>query len=433
MCLSTSISWLPPVLGRGRHGMVGGVQKWKFVPPGASWAHFSLPKSFQSSHPEQAPKLRDYVISWGWQDSFQMVFSEALPPSSAADKEFCAWNTCLWEYAGSKERREYFQRDVCQGHTCVSRAWRGSEPWKQKEARNTQPAPVQHASQDSLQILPPGPPTCLLLEGPLGSGLQCIGRDKGLNRRMEFPFDKEKPTFIKSVDVLLLLLKFLWFPFLPKYNFFTDKLRNRILTFTERTNYHPWLFLEPVYQLFEVRTFVGSDYRSLWPELHFFEIEKNWPPCSALKVKSALYFLTPYFFKEGRDSGRKGRGDPGNLRTVTSANSSWPTGVRQFRTFLVCEREMAAISSFIHSVEAEGAWARSGRMEKLRLILSGKWAQSASLPWCPVSDLFHGRETVFFCSAGLFSPGKDPSPFVGAHCYLEVGQVHGDDWLWLPR
>lgn len=56
---------------------------------------------------------------------------------------------------------------------------------------------------------------------------------------MEFPFDKEKPTFIKSVDVLLLLLKFLWFPFLPKYNFFTDKLCNRTLTFTERTNYHP--------------------------------------------------------------------------------------------------------------------------------------------------------------------------------------------------
>lgn len=72
----------------------------------------------------------------------------------------------------------------------------------------------------SFQILPPGHPTCLLLEGPLGSGLQCIGRDRGLNRRMEFPFDKEKPTFIKSVDLLLLLLKFLWFPFLPKYIFF---------------------------------------------------------------------------------------------------------------------------------------------------------------------------------------------------------------------
>lgn len=67
-------------------------------------------------------------------------------------------------------------------------------------------------------------------------------------------------------------------------------------------------------------------------------------------------------------------------------------------------------------------------MEKLRLILRGKRAQSASLPWCPVSDLFHGGETVFFCLAGLFNPGKDPSPFMGAHWYLEVEQVHSDDW-----
>lgn len=52
-----------------------------------------------------------------------------------------------------------------------------------------------------------------------------------INRRMEFPFDKEKPRFSKSVDLLL----FLWFPFLSKYNFF-EELQNRTLTFTECTN-----------------------------------------------------------------------------------------------------------------------------------------------------------------------------------------------------
>lgn len=45
-----------------------------------------------------------------------------------------------------------------------------------------------------------------------------------------------------------------------------------------------------------------------------------------------------------------------------------------------------------------------------------------------LSDLFHSRETIFFCLAGLFNPGKDPSLLMGAHCYLEVEQLHGDDW-----
>lgn len=232
---------------------------------------------------------------------------------------------------------------------------------------------------------------------------------------MEFPFDKEKPRFIKSVD-LLLLLQFLWFPFLPKYiyTFYWQIAQGDI-------NIHR------VYKLSSViifrtslSTVWGRNFCWIWLQISLTRATILWnrkhcPCCCELKMKSALYLLTPNFSKEAGDSGRKGE-DPRNFRTVPSANFSWPTGIRAFRAFSVCEREIYSfVHSFIHLRQRQQHVQGQAKEKKL---LSGKWLPQwhnqyhCHLHNIVVSDLFHSSETIFFCLVGLFNPG-DPSPLHG--------------------
>lgn len=151
--------------------------------------------------------------------------------------------------------------------------------------------------------------------------------------------------------------------------FLTEKLRNRTLTFTECTNYHLWLFLEPVYQPFQIKTFVGSlpisdqSYSSLkW--------EKQRPSPCTLKVESALCFPASNFFKVGGGARREGE-DRENFVTRRSANFSQPNDFREPRACTIYGRE---IHSYIWSMGGKACAWSSRRKSLLRL-------GAAAPPW----------------------------------------------------
>lgn len=97
-----------------------------------SWPHpvpgeliFSRPKSFQGSHPEQAPKPRDYVISWG----DKMVFRGSSQKLILLHQQQIR-NSVLEKYTPlricwGQGKKEYFPREVYRGHTLCPQGTKG--------------------------------------------------------------------------------------------------------------------------------------------------------------------------------------------------------------------------------------------------------------------------------------------------------------------
>ena len=113
--LTSSQYWAEP-------GMGWWVETWSKN----CWSHpvpdeliFSRPKFLQTSSDSLSPKPQGLFLFCGLTESLQIVFSEAHPPSSTADKEFLKYGSRICWGKGS----EYFQRGVCQSVRSLSYVW----------------------------------------------------------------------------------------------------------------------------------------------------------------------------------------------------------------------------------------------------------------------------------------------------------------------
>ena len=114
--LTSSQYWAEP-------GMGWWVETWSKN----CWSHpvpdeliFSRPKFLQSSSDSLSPKPQGLFLFCGLTETLQIVFSEAHPPSSTADKEFLKYGSRICWRKGSGE---YFQRGVCQSVRSLSCVW----------------------------------------------------------------------------------------------------------------------------------------------------------------------------------------------------------------------------------------------------------------------------------------------------------------------
>lgn len=213
MCLSTVVLDFLSVLGKGWDGMVGGGNsKSCGSHPGPGELIFSLPRSFELFWLCCLPSQRGCVlILWATRIVFR-VSSEAHPPSSAADWESYTWKIHAFENMPGQGKVGMFSKEcVWWGPHLCKQKWWGSENQKQTWARNKQPVLVQGETKLVSKSLHQVIQHVCNWKSPWGQDYSLLGGSRIKWKKWNFPLIRRSQDLLSH---FILLLLFLWFPFL---------------------------------------------------------------------------------------------------------------------------------------------------------------------------------------------------------------------------